>query len=91
MLNMTSERCAKNSTFSCLIINRAWTSNTWTQLTGGSGVRVEQLPPYAPDLNPVEEAWQHLKHVEMRNLVCLDLEERTWRNFTWNSVSPSAA
>ena len=55
------------------------------------GVRIERLPPYAPDLNPVEGAWQHLKLVEMRNLVCLDLEERTWRNFTWNSVSPSAA
>lgn len=41
----------------------------------GRGVRVERLPPYAPDLNPVEGAWQHLKHVEMRNLVCLDLEE----------------
>jgi transposase len=41
----------------------------------GQGVRVERLPPYAPDLNPVEGAWQHLKHVEMRNLVCLDLEE----------------
>src|SRR3954451_8629025 len=41
----------------------------------GRGLRVERLPPYAPDLNPVEGAWQHLKHVEMRNLVCLDLEE----------------
>jgi transposase len=39
----------------------------------GRGVRVERLPPYAPDLNPVEGAWQHLKHVEMRNRVCLDL------------------
>ena len=39
------------------------------------GVRIERLPPYAPDLNPVEGAWQHLKLVEMRNLVCLDLEE----------------
>ena len=38
-------------------------------------VRVEILPPYAPDLNPVEWAWQHLKHVEMRNLITLDLEE----------------
>jgi transposase len=38
-------------------------------------VWVEALPPYAPDLNPVEWAWQHLKHVELRNLVCLDLEE----------------
>jgi transposase len=43
--------------------------------TVGRGVRVERLPPYAPDLNPVEGSWQHLKHVEMRNLVSLDLEE----------------
>jgi transposase len=38
-------------------------------------LHLEALPPYAPDLNPVEGMWQHLKHVEMRNLVCLDLEE----------------
>jgi transposase len=38
-------------------------------------VWLEALPGYAPDLNPVEGLWQHLKHVEMRNLVCLDLEE----------------
>jgi transposase len=41
----------------------------------GRGVRVERLPPYAPELNPVEGSWQHLKHVEMRNLATLDLEE----------------
>jgi transposase len=41
----------------------------------GRGVHVERLPPYAPDLNPVEGAWQHLKHVELRNLTVLDLEE----------------
>lgn len=41
----------------------------------GRGVHVEPLPPYAPDLNPVEEVWQQLKHVELRNVVCLDLEE----------------
>jgi transposase len=41
----------------------------------GRGVRVERLPAYAPDLNPVEGSWQHLKHVEMRNLATLDLEE----------------
>jgi transposase len=39
-------------------------------------VRVEALPGYAPDLNPWDEGgWHHLKHVEMRNVVCLDLEE----------------
>ena len=39
-------------------------------------VRMERLPGYAPDLNPWDAGgWDHLKHVEMRNLVCLDLEE----------------
>jgi hypothetical protein len=39
-------------------------------------VRLELLPGYAPDLNPWDAGgWQHLKHVEMRNLVCPDLEE----------------
>jgi transposase len=39
-------------------------------------VWMEFLPGYAPDLNPWDEGgWQHLKHVEMRNLVCRDLEE----------------
>jgi transposase len=39
-------------------------------------VMVEQLPGYAPDLNPWDEGgWHHLKNVEMRNLVTHDLEE----------------
>ena len=39
-------------------------------------VWLEALPPYAPDLNPWDEGgWHHLKNVEMRNLVCRDLEE----------------
>jgi transposase len=39
-------------------------------------VWVESLPGYAPDLNPWDEGgWHHLKNVEMRNLVCRDLEE----------------
>lgn len=38
-------------------------------------VRVERLPAYAPDLNPVEWLWRHLKEVELRNLTCLDLDQ----------------
>lgn len=38
-------------------------------------IHLEFLPPYAPDLNPVEWVWRYLKHVEMRNLVCRDLED----------------
>jgi transposase len=40
---------------------------------GAQSVHLEQLPPYAPDLNPGEGVWHHLKNVEMRNLCCLNL------------------
>lgn len=41
---------------------------------GAAGkLHLESLPPYAPDLNPDEGIWQHLKNVEMRNLCCRDL------------------
>jgi transposase len=39
-------------------------------------VCLEALPGYAPDLNPWDEGgWHHLKNVELRNVVCRDLEE----------------
>jgi transposase len=39
-------------------------------------VSLEAPPGYSPDLNPWDEGgWNHLKNVEMRNLVCHDLEE----------------
>jgi transposase len=41
----------------------------------GGKIHLEPLPPYAPDLNPVEWLWKHLKKVELRNLTCLDLEQ----------------
>src|SRR3954449_2031393 len=41
----------------------------------GGKIHLEPLPPYAPDLNPVEWLWKHLKKVELRNLTCLLLEE----------------
>jgi transposase len=41
----------------------------------GDAIHVEPLPPYAPELNPVEWLWRQMKEVEMRNLTCLDLEQ----------------
>lgn len=38
-------------------------------------IHIEPLPPYAPELNPVEWLWGQCKEVELRNLACLDLEE----------------
>jgi transposase len=43
---------------------------------GAKRIHLETLPGYAPDLNPWDAGgWHHLKHVEMRKLSCLDLEE----------------
>jgi transposase len=56
-------------------IHRRQTVREFVAGTKGK-VWVEALPGYAPDLNPWDEGgWNHLKHVEMRNLVCRDLEE----------------
>jgi transposase len=41
----------------------------------GEQLSVEQLPGYAPDLNPDEGVWNYLKHVELRNVTCHDLTE----------------
>jgi hypothetical protein len=38
-------------------------------------VWVEALPAYAPALNPVGCAWQRRRHVALRNVTCLALEE----------------
>jgi transposase len=56
-------------------IHRRSEVGEFVEAVGVSGLRVERLPAYAPDLNPIEWLWGHLKRVEMRNLVCLDLEE----------------
>jgi len=42
---------------------------------GSEQILVERLPAYAPDLNPDEGVWNYLKHVELRNEVCLNLRQ----------------
>jgi transposase len=43
---------------------------------GAKRIHLEAMPGYAPELSPLDQGcWQHLKHVEMRNLSCMDLEE----------------
>jgi transposase len=41
----------------------------------GDVIGIEQLPGYAPDLNPDEGVWHYLKHVELRNVACHNLGE----------------
>jgi transposase len=41
----------------------------------GGAIHLEPLPAYAPELNPVEGLWKHLKRDELGNVSCLDLEQ----------------
>jgi transposase len=41
---------------------------------GAARLHLEQLPGYAPDLNPDEGIWNYLKRVELRNVCCRDLK-----------------
>lgn len=36
---------------------------------------VEWLPPYAPDLNPVEEIWNHSKYSDLANFIPNDISD----------------
>ena len=46
-------------------------------LKGGaaSRLKLERLPGYAPELNPDEGIWKHLKYVELKNMCCRNLSE----------------
>lgn len=49
-------------------------------LAAGAANRLHlvRLPGYAPDLNPDEGVWNHLKRVELKNRCCHDLAELRW-------------
>ncbi len=38
-------------------------------------LEVEWLPPYAPDLNPVEMVWNHSKYTDLANFIPDDLHQ----------------
>lgn len=42
---------------------------------GTARIWLERLPGYAPELNPGDGIWNHLKHVELRNVSCSDLRQ----------------
>ena len=65
-------------------IHRSRAVKEWLSQGAACRLQLEQLPGYAPELNPDEGVWRYLKRVELRNLVCADLGELT-RQF-WNAA-----
>jgi transposase len=56
-------------------IHRAQVLKDFLAQGGAARLWLEQLPAYAPELNPDEGVWSYLKRVELRNLCCDDLAE----------------
>jgi transposase len=58
---------------------RPSTAHTKSRIFSGEGPpngrHLEQLPGYAPDLNPDEGIWTYLKRVELGNVCCSDLNQ----------------
>jgi transposase len=56
-------------------IHRAQPVKAFLVQGAAARLQLEQLPGYAPDLNPDEGIWHYLKHVELRNRCCADLDD----------------
>jgi transposase len=56
-------------------IHRGQPVKDFLQRGAATRLHLEQLPGYAPDLNPAEGVWNYLKRVELANVCCHDLHE----------------
>ncbi len=56
-------------------IHRAKAVKEFLEGGAASRLKLERLPGYAPELNPDEGIWKHLKYVELRNVCCRNLSE----------------
>src|SRR5436190_1288005 len=54
-------------------IHRAQPVRDFLAAGGAARIYLEQLPSYAPELNPDEGIWGYLKQVELRNVRCAGL------------------
>lgn len=56
-------------------IHRSKVLKAWLACGAAKRIHLEQLPGYAPELNPDEGIWQYLKGVELANVCCQDMHE----------------
>jgi len=57
----------------------------------GGRIHVEELPGYAPELNPAEQIWNHAKYTDLANFVpehIAHLARRVGLSFHYQSLNP---
>ncbi len=47
----------------------------WFQTNHPTWISFERLPAYAPELNPVEECWNHTKYTDLANYAAADIDD----------------
>jgi transposase len=57
------------------LIHRSRAVKRFLHEEAGERLHLERFPGYAPELDPQEGIWRHLKHVELRNVCCASLAE----------------
>lgn len=61
-----------------LVLDR-WLVHRWgarrLQRRFARRIKLEWLPPYAPELNPVEQVWNHSKYSDLSNYIADDVYE----------------
>ncbi len=56
-------------------IHRSAELNEFRKLDTIDRLVIEHFPTYAPEVDPQEYVWQHLKHVDLRNLTSCSIDE----------------
>jgi transposase len=59
-------------------IHRSRAVKAFLSSPAGREVHLEQLPAYAPELNPDEGVWNYLKRVELKNVICQHLGQLSY-------------
>ena len=56
-------------------IHKSAELNEFRKLDTNNRLKIEYFPSYAPEVDPQEYVWHHLKHVDFRNLTAYSLDE----------------
>lgn len=73
-MNIFLQELARLYDKAIIILDRAgWHRSQ--QLIIPPNIQLLYLPPYSPEMNPVERLWQHLKKITIRNKIYESLEE----------------
>jgi transposase len=85
-IDALSKHIQKDRYIALIVDNAGW--HTSKKLEVPDNIILIPLPPYSPELNPMEQVWQWMKHNYLSN-ICFDNYEDILDNLTkaWNAFA----